>query len=792
MGNNNAKGLGGSDKKVAAGGTLTEAEALTKVTVIEQCFNPREREQLLKLLSIKHYKDGELVIKQGDDGNEFFMIRTGSVDVYIESGEGKDKAKKVINHLEVGDYFGENALLSNVKRLASVEAKGATSCWVLGQQAFLQHFGNKRIFGARTAVSAEASGNVKQKGPMIVRDSNKDAKTTEFLLKAVADNLLFVSLMREQKKAVVAEMWRVACPSGKAIIQQGAVNDDIFYVVESGAFDIFVNKVKVATRAHGECFGELALMYGEPRKATVVATSDAKLWAVDRFVFRERVAAIHKQSVDAYERALSQIERVPILRELSVEDRRKVIDAIEEVHVPAGHALMKQGESKPKDGTLYMYFLVEGECVCTKDGKVETIYKPGGYFGELALITDEPRKATITTTKECMLFALSAEDFRSLSIESFTQDIKQHMSKYKLTVPAAAAAPQDSKSGPAAPAPAVAAPAVAAVAVAKPHGGDEHIDFKDLFTVRALGKGAFGTVKLVKHKKTGKLYALKSVWKKQVVETGQQGHIMSEKWVMANLNFPFLCRLHATHKDTNRLFFLMEVCMAGDLFTVLRARTLFPEDTARFYAASVVLAFEFMHEKNIIYRDLKPENLLLDHLGFLKVTDFGFAKEIGKDGRTWTLCGTPDYLSPEIVSGKGHGKAVDWWTLGVLIYEMLASYPPFYDEEPMKTYQKIVSGKVTYPPHFSPEATNLISKLLQLKPANRLGVIKGGAALIKAHPWFKGFDWNAHVAQKIAPPILLPVTAVTEQSGLPAIDPESEMPPEMRYTDDGTNWDKDF
>ncbi len=220
--------------------------------------------------------------------------------------------------------------------------------------------------------------------------------------------------------------------------------------------------------------------------------------------------------------------------------------------------------------------------------------------------------------------------------------------------------------------------------------------------------------------------------------------------------------------------------------------TLFPEDTARFYAASVVLAFEFMHEKNIIYRDLKPENLLLDHLGFLKVTDFGFAKEIGKDGRTWTLCGTPDYLAPEIVSGKGHGKAVDWWTLGVLIYEMLASYPPFYDEEPMKTYQKIVSGKVTYPPHFSAEAVNLISKLLQLKAANRLGVIKGGAALIKAHPWFKGFDWNAHVAQKITPPILLPVSPVSETSGLPAIDPESEMTPDQKYTDDGSAWEKDF
>lgn len=205
----------------------------------------------------------------------------------------------------------------------------------------------------------------------------------EFLLKSVAENILFVSLTREQKRAVANEMWRVECKRGARIIEQGKVNDDIFYVVESGTFDIYVNNTKVASRGHGECFGELALMYGEPRKATIVATADAKLWAVDRFVFRERVAAIHKQNAEQTEKWLSQIERVPILSTMSVEDRRKVCDAIEEVHVGAGHTLMKQGETKPKDGTLYLYFLIEGECVCTKDGKEEVRYKPGSYFGEL-------------------------------------------------------------------------------------------------------------------------------------------------------------------------------------------------------------------------------------------------------------------------------------------------------------------------------------------------------------------------------------------------------------------------
>merc|ERR1719445_2389822 len=267
------------------------------------------------------------------------------------------------------------------------------------------------------------------------------------------------------------------------------------------------------------------------------------------------------------------------------------------------------------------------------------------------------------------------------------------------------------------------------------------IQFSDLIIVGTLGKGSFGHVQSVKDNTTQKTYALKAVSKAQIVQTGQQGHIMSEKRVMEVLDHPFLVKLYATYKDRDRLYFLLEPSLGGELFSVLREKTLFDDDTSRFYAGSVVLAFEYMHSKNIVYRDLKPENLLLDEYGYLKVTDFGFAKDISA-GRTWTLCGTPDYLAPEIVAGKGHGKGVDWWTLGILIYEMLASTPPFYDEDPMKLYAKIVAGNMSFPPHFSKSAQSLVKKLLHQKPTKRLGVVKGGAQKIKEHSWFDGLDWN--------------------------------------------------
>jgi len=275
------------------------------------------------------------------------------------------------------------------------------------------------------------------------------------------------------------------------------------------------------------------------------------------------------------------------------------------------------------------------------------------------------------------------------------------------------------------------------------------------------------------------------------VETHSQSHIVNEKKALMEVNHPFIIRLHATYKSADKLFFLLEPGLGGELFRILRKRSTFPEPTARFYAACVISAFEHMHSKDIIFRDLKPENLLLDSEGYLKVTDFGFAKKIAS-GKTWTLCGTPEYLSPEIVGNKGHGKGVDWWTVGILIFEMLSGFTPFYHEDSMQMYQLIAKGKITFPKHLGPDARSLITGLLQLDPTKRLGVIQGGAATIKSHPWFTsvGFDWAALVARRMPPPIVPAVRSASDLSNFAGMGAVSD---EVRsYTDDGTGWDKEF
>jgi len=236
------------------------------------------------------------------------------------------------------------------------------------------------------------------------------------------------------------------------------------------------------------------------------------------------------------------------------------------------------------------------------------------------------------------------------------------------------------------------------------------------------------------------------------VELGQQAHIISEKRVMSLMYNRFLVNLHQTYKDLLRVYFVLDVCLGGELFTILRQRRYFDEPTAKFYTACVVEAFAYMHSLGVIYRDLKPENLVLDTKGYLKVTDFGFAKQV--NDKTFTLCGTPDYLAPEIVTGQGHGRAVDWWTLGVLIYEMLASFPPFFDDEPIETYRKIIRGRVKFPRYFTPEARDLIRGLLRNKPTKRLGILKGGADNIRKHGWFYGFHWDKLCAGETVAPII--------------------------------------
>jgi len=221
-------------------------------------------------------------------------------------------------------------------------------------------------------------------------------------------------------------------------------------------------------------------------------------------------------------------------------------------------------------------------------------------------------------------------------------------------------------------------------------------------------------------------------------------HVLSERNVMSHCSHPFIARLAATYQDADSLYMLIELVQGGELFSLLRTQQVFQDPIVAFYAAIVVLVFEYLHDRNIIYRDLKPENLVLDQVGYLKVIDFGFAKELSS--KTWTLCGTPEYLAPEIILNKGHDTRADWWALGVLIYEMLMGSAPFVDDfDPMQIYQKIVKGVLPQAKGqraLKKDAKAVVEGLLQREPAERLGCMKLGVDEVKRTPFFSKINWQ--------------------------------------------------
>lgn len=214
-----------------------------------------------------------------------------------------------------------------------------------------------------------------------------------------------------------------------------------------------------------------------------------------------------------------------------------------------------------------------------------------------------------------------------------------------------------------------------------------------------------------------------------------------------------------------------------------RARR-FNEPTARFYAAEIALAIEYLHDVHgVAYRDLKPENILLDAEGHIKLVDFGFAKQLGKI-ETYTLCGTPEYLAPEVIQNSGHGLAVDWWALGIIIFEFLVGQPPFWDQNPMRIYEQIVEGRLRFHPIMSFAARNIVSALCKTNPTERLGYISGGSARVKNHPFFEGTNWEDLYYRRIEGPIIPRVDHPADTGNFEQYPDPPDPSTLTRYTDD--------
>ena len=285
------------------------------------------------------------------------------------------------------------------------------------------------------------------------------------------------------------------------------------------------------------------------------------------------------------------------------------------------------------------------------------------------------------------------------------------------------------------------------------HQTIKHVSLEDFQIMKVIGRGSFGKVCLVQYKKTKELYAMKSLKKDVLLDQDQVESTIVEKKILEKLDYPFLVGMVFCFQTEERIYFIMPFVRGGELFQHLRNQRFFPEEKVKFYSAIIGLSLEYLHTHGIVYRDIKPENILIDADGYLRLVDFGMAKVLHGDEKASSFCGTPEYLAPEIITGEGHNKSADWWSYGILMYEMFFGIPPFFCDNQEKMYQLITRAELRFPKkiNISDDAKDLLQKLLIKNQDERLGA-KSGFNDIRAHPFFNGFDFDALEKRKIEAP----------------------------------------
>ncbi|XP_022050691.2 cGMP-dependent protein kinase 2 [Acanthochromis polyacanthus] len=590
----------------------------------------------------------------------------------------------------------------------------------------------------------------------------KTVSETSLIVKAIQKND-FLSRLDDEQIAMMVDLLVVSnSKPGDEIIKEGSEGDTM-YIVAAGELLVTQAGRDLRTLTSGDIFGELAILYNCKRTATVKAKTAVHLWFMERQTYR---TIITNKSKKKREQLMGFLKTSRTLKDLNDVQLSKIIDSMEEVKYQDKDVIVREGTEADT-----FYIILKGEVLVTKNvnGHQKQIRRmgKGEHFGEQALIREVLRTATCAADGPVTCFSIDKEVFEeTIPIE--------HLELF-----------DDSKVMQEAQAPEKSSPI-------------STLRFKDLVPVLyqegryqgdpvTLGVGGFGRVELLTTVNHGKYYAMKRVSKKHIVAKRQEEHMLFEKKILKAIQCEFIVRLHGAFKDTRYIYMVMEFCGGGEIWTKLKEVGRFDENIAVFCTACVVEAYAYLHKKSIMYRDLKPENLMLDVKGYIKLVDFGFAKELVRGEKTYSFVGTPEYMAPEIIKNQGHDFAVDFWSLGILIFELLVGSPPFSSSEPQKIYAKILDGVLKYPPYLSEASKSIISKLCRNRPGQRLGNTKNGIKDVRHHRWFSSINWHKlRMCQLDAPTVRL------IRKG-PCYINFDRFPHDQTIADeDFSDWDRDF
>ncbi|EFA12840.1 cGMP-dependent protein kinase, isozyme 1 [Tribolium castaneum] len=715
-----------------------------------------EENDYLKTIVARLKKDlAELEVKYGSLQSELYETRrqlTCKESEVLKLQREIHKLKSVLQ--QTTTFIQDGDILTSLQEKHAMANRAPQSQQSLTNSCVLKKQG----------VSAESSESTGQASDITIPKHDKDFRSKQLIKDAIMDNNFLQNLDTSQVREIVDCMYLKEYPQGSYVIKEGEAGAHLFVSAE-GDFEVMKEDKVLGHMGPGKAFGELAILYNCTRTASIRVVVDSKVWVLDRKVFQQIMV---RTGLQRLQDNINFLRSVPLLQNLSNEVLAKIADVLEVEFYPAGVYIIRQGAN---GDTFFIISSGSVKVTQRKQGSMEDeeeirILQRGDYFGEQALLKEDCRTANIIAMNpgvECL--TLDRESFKQLIGDLSEIKEKNYGDEQRLNRQINSTCAENSEY--------------------------DYISLDDLEVIATLGIGGFGRVELVQYVHNPSLtFALKCLKKQHIVDTQQQDHIFSERNIMMSCRSSFICRMYKTFKDSKYVYMLLEACLGGEVWTILRDRGCFDEDTTKFITGCVLEAFDYLHSRGIIYRDLKPENLLLDANGYVKLVDFGFSKRLGYSSKTWTFCGTPEYVAPETILNKGHDRAVDYWALGILMHELLTGNPPFTASDPMKTYNLILKGidMIDFAKHhIGRAAQSLIKKLCRDAPSERLGYQKGGIQDIKKHKWFQGFDWDGLVNQTLPSPIRQPVRGCCDTTNFDCFGKDNDIPP-----DELSNWDLEF
>lgn len=582
------------------------------------------------------------------------------------------------------------------------------------------------ISGARRrAIESSLHGGTKEPALEMHPKSEEDVARIE---RALQGNFLFNGLTEKQRRILYDCMEKWEVEAGDVIIRQGA-EDSCFYIVASGEFEVLVSQSEDArgldlgtvvnhySADSFSCFGELALMYSKPRQSSVRAVRDGSLWSLKREVFRSVLSMKY-----SHKSILKTLRNVEILSHLSLSQLQRLSDSVTEVSFKKGETLVRKGEDL---SSLYVVhngevqLIYHGDTTSKTDkNEVVKVVEAGSCLGEWVLLNESSVQVTAIALSDVECWAITKGKFEAVvgNLHEIIQDDKRM--RDRISTLRKKHAPQVNVEDFA------------------------HVKLSDLEWQNTAYSTDCCEVGLVLRKGTSTVVSMKRYWKRRLKLLGREAQALQEKTLIRHLGPSlFVPQVLSTCADMEHAAIVLNTRLVGPLSLVLHAPL--DESSARFLAASVVLALDLLHKDGVVYRGVSPDILMFDDKGRLQLVDFRFAKKLSNE-RTFTICGMADFLAPEIIKGQGHGFAADWWAVGVLIYFMLQNELPFgsWRDSELDIFAKVAGGQLLIPDGLGPEVSDLLNKLLVVEEKDRLGSDEQGADLIKQHSWFAGLDWE--------------------------------------------------